>query len=101
MTIIIIIIIIIIFISIVLITVISREAPRAVLELESYGMPFSRTEDGKIYQRAFGGQSLNYGKGKIIIIIIIIIICITTTPTTVTIYHSSTLNSHILSLISS
>jgi len=40
-----------------------REAPRAVLELESYGMPFSRTEDGKIYQRAFGGQSLNYGKG--------------------------------------
>ena len=40
-----------------------REAPRAVLELESYGLPFSRTEDGKIYQRAFGGQSLNYGKG--------------------------------------
>jgi len=40
-----------------------REAPRAVLELESYGMPFSRTEDGKIYQRAFGGQSLKYGKG--------------------------------------
>lgn len=39
-----------------------REAPRAVLELESYGLPFSRTEDGKIYQRAFGGQSLNYGK---------------------------------------
>jgi succinate dehydrogenase (ubiquinone) flavoprotein subunit len=40
-----------------------REAPRAVLELESYGMPFSRTESGKIYQRAFGGQSLDYGKG--------------------------------------
>lgn len=40
-----------------------REAPRAVLELESYGLPFSRTENGKIYQRAFGGQSLNYGKG--------------------------------------
>jgi succinate dehydrogenase (ubiquinone) flavoprotein subunit len=40
-----------------------REAPRAVLELESYGMPFSRTESGKIYQRAFGGQSLKYGKG--------------------------------------
>jgi len=39
-----------------------REAPRAVLELESYGMPFSRTDEGKIYQRAFGGQSLNYGK---------------------------------------
>ena len=41
-----------------------REAPRAVLELESYGMPFSRTDQGKIYQRAFGGQSTNYGKGK-------------------------------------
>lgn len=40
-----------------------REAPRAVLELESYGLPFSRTETGKIYQRAFGGQSLKYGKG--------------------------------------
>lgn len=40
-----------------------REAPRAVLELESYGMPFSRTDTGKIYQRAFGGQSLKYGKG--------------------------------------
>jgi succinate dehydrogenase (ubiquinone) flavoprotein subunit len=40
-----------------------REAPRAVLELESYGMPFSRTEEGKIYQRAFGGQSLDFGKG--------------------------------------
>jgi len=40
-----------------------KEAPRAVLELESYGLPFSRTEDGKIYQRAFGGQSLEFGKG--------------------------------------
>mmetsp|Transcript_30713 Transcript_30713/g.70798 ORF Transcript_30713/g.70798 Transcript_30713/m.70798 type:complete len:629 (-) Transcript_30713:54-1940(-) len=40
-----------------------REAPRAVIELEHYGMPFSRTEEGKIYQRAFGGQSLHYGKG--------------------------------------
>mmetsp|Transcript_20247 Transcript_20247/g.29066 ORF Transcript_20247/g.29066 Transcript_20247/m.29066 type:complete len:639 (-) Transcript_20247:122-2038(-) len=40
-----------------------REAPRAVLELESYGMPFSRTDTGKIYQRAFGGQSLKFGKG--------------------------------------
>ena len=40
-----------------------REAPRAVLELESYGLPFSRTDDGKIYQRSFGGQSLEYGKG--------------------------------------
>jgi succinate dehydrogenase (ubiquinone) flavoprotein subunit len=40
-----------------------KEAPQAVLELESYGMPFSRTKEGKIYQRAFGGQSLKYGKG--------------------------------------
>ncbi|KYN06700.1 Succinate dehydrogenase [ubiquinone] flavoprotein subunit, mitochondrial, partial [Cyphomyrmex costatus] len=41
----------------------AREAPRAVYELENYGCPFSRTEDGKIYQRAFGGQSLKFGKG--------------------------------------
>ena len=40
-----------------------REAPKAVIELEKYGMPFSRTDEGKIYQRAFGGQSLDYGKG--------------------------------------
>ncbi|EFJ29162.1 hypothetical protein SELMODRAFT_440964 [Selaginella moellendorffii] len=40
-----------------------REAPAAVIELENYGLPFSRTEEGKIYQRAFGGQSLNFGKG--------------------------------------
>ena len=40
-----------------------REAPKVVLELENYGLPFSRTEEGKIYQRAFGGQSLHYGKG--------------------------------------
>uniref|UniRef100_A0A7S0UQ10 Succinate dehydrogenase [ubiquinone] flavoprotein subunit, mitochondrial n=1 Tax=Polytomella parva TaxID=51329 RepID=A0A7S0UQ10_9CHLO len=40
-----------------------REAPKAVRELENYGLPFSRTEDGKIYQRAFGGQSLDYGRG--------------------------------------
>lgn len=33
------------------------------IELENYGLPFSRTEDGKIYQRAFGGQSLDFGKG--------------------------------------
>merc|ERR1711899_244456 len=36
----------------------AREAPAAVLELENYGMPFSRTPEGKIYQRAFGGHSL-------------------------------------------
>ena len=40
-----------------------REAPKTVYELENYGMPFSRTEDGRIYQRALGGQSLEYGKG--------------------------------------
>lgn len=40
-----------------------REAPKAILELEHYGVPFSRTEDGRIYQRAFGGQSLEFGKG--------------------------------------
>ena len=40
-----------------------KEAPNSVLELERYGLPFSRTDDGKIYQRAFGGQSLDYGKG--------------------------------------
>jgi len=40
-----------------------KEAPEAIRELESYGMPFSRTESGKIYQRAFGGQSIDYGKG--------------------------------------
>jgi len=41
----------------------TKEAPKAVIELENYGMPFSRTSDGKIYQRAFGGQSYDYGKG--------------------------------------
>ncbi|ALC41943.1 SdhA [Drosophila busckii] len=41
----------------------TREAPHAVIELENYGMPFSRTDKGKIYQRAFGGQSLHFGKG--------------------------------------
>ncbi|KAI9208519.1 FAD binding domain-containing protein [Polychytrium aggregatum] len=40
-----------------------REAPQTVIELEHYGVPFSRTEEGKIYQRAFGGQSLKFGKG--------------------------------------
>uniref|UniRef100_A0A0N5AQQ6 Succinate dehydrogenase [ubiquinone] flavoprotein subunit, mitochondrial n=1 Tax=Syphacia muris TaxID=451379 RepID=A0A0N5AQQ6_9BILA len=41
----------------------TREAKRAVIELENYGMPFSRTKDGKIYQRAFGGQSNDFGRG--------------------------------------
>merc|ERR1740133_442138 len=40
-----------------------RLAPEVILELESFGLPFSRTEEGKIYQRAFGGQSLKFGKG--------------------------------------
>jgi len=38
-----------------------RAAPQAVYELEHFGVPFSRQEDGKIYQRPFGGQSQNYG----------------------------------------
>ena len=40
-----------------------KEAPQAVIELEHYGVPFSRTEDGRIYQRAFGGMTTNYGEG--------------------------------------
>ena len=40
-----------------------REAASAVIELEHYGLPFSRTEDGRIYQRPFGGMTTNYGKG--------------------------------------
>jgi succinate dehydrogenase (ubiquinone) flavoprotein subunit len=40
-----------------------KKAPESVIELENMGMPFSRTDEGKIYQRAFGGQSLNFGKG--------------------------------------
>ncbi len=40
-----------------------REALPAVIELEHYGVPFSRTEDGKIYQRPFGGMTTNYGEG--------------------------------------
>ncbi|WP_045834746.1 succinate dehydrogenase flavoprotein subunit [Hyphomicrobium sp. 99] len=40
-----------------------RNAPAAVYELEHYGVPFSRTEDGKIYQRPFGGMTTDYGEG--------------------------------------
>ena len=40
-----------------------REAIPAVIELEHYGVPFSRTEDGRIYQRPFGGMTTNYGEG--------------------------------------
>jgi len=42
-----------------------RNAPAAVYELEHWGVPFSRTEDGKIYQRAFGGMTRNYGEAPI------------------------------------
>jgi len=41
----------------------TKEAPAAILELEHYGLPFSRTEDGLIYQRPFGGMTTHYGKG--------------------------------------
>ena len=40
-----------------------RNAPTAVYELEHFGMPFSRTEEGKIYQRPFGGMMMNFGEG--------------------------------------
>ena len=40
-----------------------REAAESVIELEHYGVPFSRTEDGTIYQRPFGGMTTHYGKG--------------------------------------
>ena len=40
-----------------------KEAPAAVIELEHYGVPFSRTDEGTIYQRAFGGMTTEYGKG--------------------------------------
>ncbi len=41
-----------------------REAMPAVIELEHFGVPFSRTADGRIYQRAFGGMSTRYGEGQ-------------------------------------
>src|ERR687887_2717037 len=40
-----------------------REAIPAIIELEHYGVPFSRTEEGKIYQRPFGGMTTNFGEG--------------------------------------
>jgi succinate dehydrogenase flavoprotein subunit len=40
-----------------------KVAPSAVIELEHYGVPFSRTEDGRIYQRPFGGMTTHFGKG--------------------------------------
>src|ERR1700734_1003752 len=40
-----------------------KEAPAAVIELEHYGVPFSRTEEGRIYQRPFGGMTTEFGKG--------------------------------------
>ena len=41
-----------------------KQAPEVVIELEHYGMPFDRTDDGKIYQRPFGGHISHYGEGK-------------------------------------
>jgi len=41
-----------------------KAGPEAVIELEHYGVPFSRTEDGRIYQRAFGGMTTNFGEGQ-------------------------------------
>src|SRR6056297_145663 len=41
----------------------AREAPKAVYELDHYGVPFSRTEEGTIYQRPFGGHTTEYGEG--------------------------------------
>ncbi|CAI28160.1 Succinate dehydrogenase flavoprotein subunit [Ehrlichia ruminantium str. Gardel] len=41
-----------------------KNAAEAVIELERYGVPFSRTSDGKIYQRPFGGMTTEFGKGK-------------------------------------
>ena len=41
-----------------------QNAPQAIIELEHYGVPFSRTESGHIYQRPFGGMTTNYGEGK-------------------------------------
>jgi succinate dehydrogenase / fumarate reductase flavoprotein subunit len=41
-----------------------REAIPAIIELEHYGVPFSRTQEGKIYQRAFGGMTTHFGKGQ-------------------------------------
>ena len=43
----------------------TRNAPAAVYELEHWGVPFSRTDEGKIYQRAFGGMTKNFGEGPI------------------------------------
>jgi succinate dehydrogenase / fumarate reductase flavoprotein subunit len=42
-----------------------RNAPAAVYELEHWGVPFSRTDEGKIYQRAFGGMTRNYGEAPV------------------------------------
>ncbi|CAR65790.1 DEHA2E08888p [Debaryomyces hansenii CBS767] len=41
----------------------TKEAPASIYELENYGVPFSRNEEGRIYQRAFGGQAKEFGKG--------------------------------------
>ncbi|MCF8493927.1 MAG: succinate dehydrogenase flavoprotein subunit [Rickettsiaceae bacterium] len=46
------------------ITYMCKHAAESVIELEHYGVPFSRTKEGKIYQRPFGGMTTEYGKGK-------------------------------------
>ena len=40
-----------------------KEAPDSIYELEHFGVPFSRNDEGRIYQRAFGGQTKEFGKG--------------------------------------
>src|SRR5690606_41402306 len=42
-----------------------RDAPRTIIELEHYGVPFSRTKEGKIAQRRFGGHTRNYGEAPV------------------------------------
>ena len=42
-----------------------KEAADSIIELENFGVPFSRDQDGRIYQRAFGGMTKNFGKGGI------------------------------------
>ncbi len=42
-----------------------KKANEVVIELEHYGMPFDRTDNGKIYQRPFGGHSMNYGQAPV------------------------------------
>ena len=47
------------------IEILAKDAPRAIYELENLGVPFNRTSEGKIAQRAFGGHTRNYGKAPV------------------------------------